>query len=108
MIYNAFEVLKFDHFRQTGLTTKLMSIMMIDPNATLVVHNFHEKERLAKLYNMHRNRFLTADAFRTKAVLLGKEGSLLFDLPAIETIVATLENENEALRKKLKEHGIEL
>ena len=71
--------------RGCGQTTSNIGLLLMNPDARLVVHNFNMKRYLSKQYELDENRFITVDELESGKAY-GINGPLFFDAPAVREL----------------------
>ena len=100
----------FPDMRCKGSTTALISIMLANPDAIMIVHTAQMAEIYGKQYGIDKNRFFSirngVTAFHGRTI----KGPILVDLPAIADVLEQvrmeqdeIENRDEVLKRQKDE-----
>jgi hypothetical protein len=96
--------------RCKGSTTALISIMLANPKAIMIVHTAHVGDYYSKQYGIDRTRFFSVRNGVLEFIGRRIEGPILVDLPAIADVLeqvrmeqAEIENRDEVLKRQKDE-----
>ena len=93
--------------RCKGSTTALISIMLANPKAIMIVHTAHVGDNYAKQYGIDRTRFFSIRNGILEFIGRRIEGPILVDLPAIADVLEQVrmeqvntDNRDEVLKRQ--------
>lgn len=72
--------------RRTGQTTSNIGLLLVNPKAKMVVHNYNMKRLLSRQYNLDESRFFTIEDLNNDKHR-GTDGPLFFDATAVTEMV---------------------